>query len=215
MSSSRGTAPVLLRQGLLLLVLLALTALVTIRVGQGINPRYEVTATAAVLAGTGSYSGQEVYGSINHTNQVLALVLDATTTRERVAGLGLDPDYEVVARERRNLLEISVHSRTPELGLGTVTTVLDIGSQELDERQALADTPADARYALSALRPPTVSDTAPWQVRNMSVAALLGTVLAVLLSVAARPVLGRARVSPADPSPAQQRPSPSEPSASG
>ena len=211
MSSSRGTAPVLLRQGLLLLVLLALTALVTIRVGQGINPRYEVTATATVLAGAGSYSGQEVYGSISHTNQVLALVLDSTTTRDRVAGLGLDPDYEVVAQQRRTLLEVSVHSRTPELGLGTVAAVLDIGSQELLERQALADTPTDARYTLSVLRPPTVSGTAPWRVRNMSVTALLGTVLAVLLSVAARPVLARPRVSPAD----QHRPAPSEPSASG
>lgn len=188
-----GSTGALLRQGLLLLTLLALTALATFRVGEGVNPRYEVSATAAVLAGTGSYSGQEVYGSISHTNRVLAIALNATTTRDRVARQGLDPDYEAIAQERRSFLEIRVHSRSADVGLRTVGAVLDIGSQELQERQAEADTPVDARYALGVLQPPTVSDNAPWRARNMLLVALLGTVISLMLTQAARPALAKPR----------------------
>lgn len=177
--SSRGQ---LLRSGVLLLSLLAVTALATVWVGRGINPRYEVTATAVVLPGEGTYSGQEVYGSTHHTNQVLSVVLDSATTRDRIAELHLAPDYQVVAEERRTFLEVSVQARTADVGLQTVQAVLDIGKEELEERQVLAGTPPDARYALSVLRPPAVSDTVPWRTRNMSLVALVGTILSVMLT---------------------------------
>lgn len=176
-------------QAALLLVLLTLTAALTVRVGQGVNPRYEVRATATVLAGAGSYSGQEIYGSPTHTTQVLAEVLDAAPTRSWVANQGLQPDYQVVARERRTFLDLTVHSDSADLSLRTADALLDLGRQELAARQALADMPEEATYVLDTLRPPTVSETVPWRVRNMAIVSVLGAVLSVLLTVKTQPLL--------------------------
>lgn len=177
-----GKVRVLVRRWYVLLPLLALTATLTHWVGQGVSPRYEVTATAVVQAGQLAYSGQHPYGSVPHTNQVLAVVLDAQETREELAARGFDPTYEVTARERRNYFQVELHSRTAQMGLETVAAVLEVARQAILQRQELAGTPEEYWYDVQVLQPPSISAAAPWRIRNMALVALLGVVISVMVT---------------------------------
>lgn len=180
----------------LLVGLLALTVLAVLRVGAGVNHEYAASATAVVVSAPGHYYGPEPYGSVQHTTDVLRVILDSPTTRARVARDGLTPTYTVTGRDRHTTFSITARSPDPELSLATTARVLEIAAQELTTRQEAAEVPVASRYGVHVLSEPTLPHTAPWRTRNMVLVALLGTLAALTLTLRvpwppARGVTGR------------------------
>lgn len=166
---------------LLLLPLLALVWVAADRVGQGVEPRYEATAVAAVDGADQPYSGERVYGNLRQTNLVMGAILNADETKAQVRAQGLADTYLVTPLDRRRILELEVLTEDPDLSLQTLAAVLEIGAHELEARQTEAGLPEESRYSLRVLAHPSLTETVPSGMRNMIVVAALGAVLSVLL----------------------------------
>lgn len=180
-----------LRRWYVFLPLLALTVFVTLRVGQGINPQYEVTATTVLVSAPESSRYDNPYGSLDETNQVLEIVLDDTATREQIGAAGFDPEYVVNARSRSRITEIVVVSATPELALATGEAVIELGQQELAQRQSVAGIPSTAQVQLQVLQAPSVSDTVTQgKRRSMAITFILGGATSALVAVLVDDLMG-------------------------
>lgn len=180
-----------LRRWYVFLPLLALTVFVTLRVGQGINPQYEVTATTVLVSAPESPRYDNPYGTLDETNQVLEIVLDDSATREQIGAAGLDPEYVVNARSRSRITEIVVVSATAQLALATGEAVIERGQQELAERQSAADIPSTAQVQLQVLQAPSVSDTVTQgKRRSMAITFILGGATSALVAVLVDDLVG-------------------------
>lgn len=173
-----------LRRWYVFLPLLALTALVALRVGESITPEYEVSATAILVPGSASTDIEDPYGSRSDTAQVLAIVMDSTASRDLIEQQGLDREYEFRSRDRSPILNLTVLSETSEESMATGQAVLDLAREELANRQSGAGLPPDAQISLQILQAPHVSDVvAEGKMRNMAVIGIIGAALSLLVAV--------------------------------
>lgn len=173
-----------LRRWYILLPLLALTAFAALRVGEGVHPQYEASATAIIVPGPVASEIESPYGNRNETTQVIAIVLGATEARDAIAAQGLNPDYSVQVASRSNVLDVNVLSDSESVSLATGDAVLERARQELVQRQDEAGIPANAQYGLQVLQPPTITDVvAEGKLRNMAVVGIVGAAFALLVAV--------------------------------
>lgn len=174
----------LLRRWYVFLPLLVVTGATVFMVGEGINPEYEVTTTVVLVPGVQPSEFENPYGTIDQTNVVLAVVLDAAGTRQKIADQGLDAEYEVVPRDRSRIMDLTVRNEASEVALATSEAVLAVAREELVERQGAVDIPPPAQIGLQVLQPPAVSDVVmAGKVRSMAVVGLVGGALSVLVTV--------------------------------
>ena len=172
------------RRWYVFLPLMALTVLGVFEVGKGVDPQYEVTATAILVPGTSSSEIDNPYGSMDETNQVLSIVVEGTQAREQIEAAGLEPGYERDPRSRSRIMDFSVVSDSPEIGLATGEAVLDLTRQELAERQGVVGIPEDAQVGLQVLQAPSVSEVVTeGKTRSMAIVGVLGAAFAVLVAV--------------------------------
>lgn len=173
-----------LRRWYVLLPLLALTGLATTTVGDSIRPQYEVTATAILVPGTTESEIANPYGNMEQTNTALSIVLNNTESRERMTELGLNPDYQITTRSRSTIMDFSVQSATPELGVETGQAVFELAREQLAERQGAVGIAASSQVGVQILQPPSVSDVvAEGKLRNMAIVGILGAALSLLVAV--------------------------------
>lgn len=183
-----------LRRWYILLPLLALAAFAALRVGEGVHPQFEATATAIIVPSPVASEIESPYGNRNETTQVIAIVLGATEARDAIAAQGLNPDYTVQVPSRSNVLDVTVLSDSESVSLDTGEAVLDRARHELAERQGEAGIPANAQYGLQVLQPPTISDVvAEGKARNMVVVGVVGAAFALLVSVLFDDLMGLAK----------------------
>lgn len=179
------------RRWYILLPLLALTAFGALRVGEGVDPEYEVTATAILVPGSAESEIESPYGNRNETTQVLSILLGATEARASIEAQGLDPDYEIMTRDRSNIVNLSVLSDSEQVSLDTGEAVLTLAAEELAQRQTQAGIPDPAQIGLEVLQPPTVSDVVvQGQLRNMVVVGILGASVSLLVAVLFDDIVG-------------------------
>lgn len=172
------------RRWYVFLPLIALTVLGVLEVGEGVDPQYEVTATAILVPGTASSEIDNPYGSMDETNQVLSIVVEGTEARERIEAAGLEPGYELDPRSRSRIMNFLVVSDSPEVGLTTGDAVLELARQELAERQGAVGIPEDAQVGLQVLQAPTVAEVVTeGKTRSMAIVGVLGSGFAVLVAV--------------------------------
>lgn len=173
-----------LRRWYVFLPLLVLTGFGALRVGDGVHPEYEVTATAVLVPGTEVSDVEGPYGNRNDTTQVLTIVLDGPASREAVAEQGLTPDYEVSTRDRTSIINLTVLSDSSPVSLGTAEAVLELARQELKERQDAAGVPSAAQVGLQVLQAPSVTDVvAEGRTRNMAIVGLVGAALSLVVAL--------------------------------
>lgn len=164
--------------------LMALTVLGVLQVGKGVDPQYEVTATAILVPGVATSEIDNPYGSMDETNQVLSIVVEGTEAREQIEALGLESGYEMDPRSRSRIMNFSVISDSPEEGLATGDAVLELAHQELAERQAAVGISEDAQVGLQVLQAPSVSEVVTeGKTRSMAIVGVLGAAFAVLVAV--------------------------------
>lgn len=183
-----------LRRWYILLPLLALTGYATLMVGDGVRPQYEVTATAILVPGAVQSEIVNPYGSMDETNTAIAIVLGNAQSRERIAELGLSTDYEVAPRSRSAIMDFSVISDTPEIGVQTGQAVFELAQQELVESQSAVDIPSRAQIGVQVLQAPSVSDVVTeGKVRNMAIVGIIGAALSLLIAVLFDDIIGLMR----------------------
>lgn len=183
-----------LRRWYILLPLLALTGYVTMAVGDSVRPQYEVTATSILVPGTVESEIASPYGDLESTTGVLTILLDNIESRSDIAALGLDSDYMTEGRSRTSIIDFSVISDTPEVGLATGEAVLGLADQELRERQDAAGIVPQAQIGLQVLQAPSVSDVVTdGKLRNMAIVGMLGAVVSVLVAVLFDDIVGLIR----------------------
>jgi len=173
-----------LRRWYIFLPLLLATGLGAYLVGQGVNPQYDVRATAVLVPGPQPSDVANPYGTLDNTNQVLSIVLDATTTRDALEAQGLNREYEAIPRARSSILDVTVLGDTPEEGLATTDAVLDWAREELNTRQVEAGIPQESQVTLQILQAPTVTDVvAEGRLRNMAIVGIMGAAFSLLVAV--------------------------------
>lgn len=183
-----------LRRWYVFLPLLALTVYGALRVGEGVAPEYEVTATAILVPGPEPSLIENPYGSLDQTSQVLAIVLDDSATREEFTARGLDAEYDIEPRSRSRIMDVTVLTPTAELSLATAEAVLDRVSAELLDRQESAGIREDSRISLQVLQAPSVSDVVTeGKLRNMVVVGIVGAALSLLVAVLFDDMVGLVR----------------------
>lgn len=173
-----------LRRWYVFLPLAVLTVFAAQRVGAGIHPQYESTATAILVAGTGSTQTSSPYGGRDETGQVLSVVLNSLESREWVDAQGLNSDYEVHVNERSPFLNVIVLSDTPGESEDTADAVLDLAVEELAQRQTQSGIPTAAQIKLQVLQEPSVSvGVTDVSVRNMVVVGIIGVAISLQVTV--------------------------------
>lgn len=174
----------LLRRWYVFLPLVALTGVAALGAGKSINPQYAVTATAVLVPGTQSSEIDNPYGSMDTTNTVLAVILDAEPARQAIEDDGFVRDYSANARTRSRIMDVSVSSEDPSLALASADAVLELARAELSQRQSAVGIPPAAQIDLQILRPPSVTEVVTsGKTRNVAVVGVLGFAFAVLVSV--------------------------------
>lgn len=182
-----------LRRWYILLPLLALTAVGALKIGEGVHPQYEVTATAILVPGPEVTEIESPYGNRNETAQVLGILLGNTEARDAIETQGLSPEYEINVRDRSNIVNLTVLTDSEDESLSTGEAVLGLGQKELQQRQDAAGIPANAQIGLQILQPPTVSDVvAEGKLRNMAIVGILGAALSLLAAVLFDDLMGLA-----------------------
>src|SRR5699024_4611417 len=78
-----------LRRWYIFLPLLALAGAAAYLAGEGVQPEYEVTGTALITPGREQAGIPNPYGGQNQANAAVAIVLNSTEARARVAAEGL------------------------------------------------------------------------------------------------------------------------------
>lgn len=183
-----------LRRWYVLLPLLALTGLAAYTAGEGVQPQYEVTATAVIVPGAVESEVANPYGGLDDTASVLSIVLDSNESRSQVEGRGLDPGYEVSTGSRNAIVSVTVLSDSEELALATGDGVLELARQELDERQQAAGITAEARIQLEVLQSPALSEVVTeGKLRNMAIIGVLGAAVSLLVAVLFDDIVGLLR----------------------
>lgn len=174
----------LLRRWYVFLPLLVVSGLGAFAVGEGVQPQYEVTATAVLVPGTVESEIDNPYGSMEGTTDVLSIVLDGPSKRDAIEARGLNPDYEVDTRSQSSIMDVTVLSDTRQESLATAGEVLEMARQELAERQEAVGIPTDARIRLQVLRAPTLSEVVTeGKTRNMAVVGVAGAALSLLVTL--------------------------------
>jgi capsular polysaccharide biosynthesis protein len=182
------------------LVLLALVGGLWVR--EGVQPGYTVTANVLVLppsAGTVSTTeGVQVVpvnpllgfsGSTQIAARALAILAQSTDFRARVDAGGGVASYSVATTEGNPILAIQVESKDEVLALQVASQVIDELGEELDRQQPSAR--PEQRLSLQTLAAPTVAAVDDSRLRASVVAAAIGTVLALALTVLLDGLLSR------------------------
>lgn len=172
-----------LRRWYVFLPLLLVTGFAAYKVGEGVDPQYEVTTTAILVPGAEEVVASP-YGGISDTAQVLAIVLDDVATRDEFAARDLVSDYEFRARSQSRIMDLTVISDTPELGLATSEAVIEEAEEQLVQRQEAVDIPEAAQIGLQVLQAPSVTDVVTdGKLRNMAIVGLVGAALSLLVAL--------------------------------
>lgn len=183
-----------LRRWYVLLPLLVLTAFGALRVGEGVHPQYEANATTILVPGPAASEFDSPYGGRTDTNQVLSIVLTSAASRESIEAQGLSPDYEVRIRDRSSFLGVTVLADSPEESLETAEAVIELGRQELKQRQDDVGMPTAAQYEIQVLEPPAISEVVEeGKMRNMAIVGILGAALSLLIAVLFDDLMGLLR----------------------
>lgn len=173
----------LLRRWYLFLPLLALTAFGALRVGEGLHPQYEASATALLVPGPGSSGSNSPYGDLSETSNVLVIVLSSAETREGLEDQGLSPDYRVQGSSNSGLLIVTALSDTRPGSVAAGQAVVDLAREELAQRQAAAGVPPQAQIGLQVLQAPSVGNlVTQGEQRNPAIVGIVGVALAVALT---------------------------------
>ena len=175
MHVGRG-AGALMRRWYVFLPLLALTAALAVRVGDGIHPQHESTATAILTSGTGAHSNRP-YGDVLETNRVLSIVLTSPESRAAIERMGLEPRYSVIVRDNSSLLHVEVAAGSREQSVATSEAVLAMAREELARRQRAAGVPADARMGVQTIQAPAAEGAVHGSSRNMVMVGVAGLVV--------------------------------------
>lgn len=182
------------RRWYVLLPLLALTAVAAVAAGRGVQPEYQVVGTAMLVPGRSLSQTPNPYGNVDDANAAVVIVLGSAETRAKVAAEGLNPNYEVASVSRSTLLNFSVRADTPESGIATGTALLKAAEKELTTRQRDAGIPVSARYNITVLQEPSVSQVVTdGKTRIMAVVGLLGASLSLLVAVLFDDIVGLIR----------------------
>lgn len=183
-----------LRRWYVFLPLMILTGFGAYTVGEGVQPQYEVTATAVLVPGTVESEIDNPYGTMNSTADVVAIVLDGPTTRDAVEARGLNPGYEVDTRSQSSILDVTVLGDTQQQSTVTAGAVLEMARQELSQRQDAVGVPDDAQIKLQVLREPALSEVVTeGKTRNMAVVGVLGASLSLIITLLFDDIVGLLR----------------------
>lgn len=183
-----------LRRWYVFLPLLALTALAVMGVNRGIEPQYEVVATAVLVPGRVDSETENPYGTMNSTNEVLSIVLNNSTSRAEIEQQGLDPTYELSARSSSRIMDVSVVSDSPEVGTATAEAVLEMVRSEIATRQEAAGITEDAQIGIQVLQAPSVVDeVSQGRTRAMAIVGVVGAAASVLVTVLLDDIVGLLR----------------------
>lgn len=183
-----------LRRWYVLLPLLAVTVLMALAAGKGVNEEYVATGNLMVVPGRTIPPVPNPYGSPADASSAVSIVLNSVESRRQVAELDLSPDYEVMAESRTTILAFSVRSDSPATAVDTGNAVFELAADELDERQAAAGIPTRAQYGVVVLQAPSLTEVVnDGQRRNMVVVGVLGAGASLALAVFFDDVVGLVR----------------------
>lgn len=180
-----------LRRWYVLVPLLALTALMMLAVGRGVQPEYDVTGTTMVVPGPSVPQVPNPYGGPDDANNAVTIVLNSPEARAMIADQGLIPSYEVSPQSRSTIMNFEVRGLSQQTAVDTGFAVFQMAATELRDRQTAAGIRGDQQYSIDVLQTPSVSATvAEGKMRNMAVVAVLGGALSLATAVFFDDVVG-------------------------
>lgn len=180
-----------LRRWYVLVPLLALTALMMLAVGRGVQPEYDVTGTTMVVPGPSVPQVPNPYGGPDDANNAVTIVLNSPEARAMIADQGLIPSYEVSPQSRSTIMNFEVRGLSQQAAVDTGFAVFQMAATELRDRQTAAGIRGDQQYSIDVLQTPSVSATvAEGKLRNMAVVGVLGGALSLATAVFFDDVVG-------------------------
>lgn len=198
MHVGRGAGAVV-RRWYVFLPLTALTVLLALRVGDGVHPQYEASATAILTSGAG-VAGNRPYGDVVETNQVLAILLQRGESRDAIEQRGLEPRFSIVVRDNSNLLNVEVTAGSREEGVATSAAVLEMARAELARRQTAAGVQTEEQMGLQTIQAPSAQGAVDGSGRNVLMVGIAGLLVSWVVTRLVDDLLLRARRGRSDPS---------------
>ena len=170
-----------LRRWYIFIPLLALTGAGVYLAGESVHPEYEVAATALITPGRAPAMVPNPYGG---QTQAVSIVLNSTEVQAQIAAEGLAPTYQLSARSRSTIMNVSVRADDPQVALATGSRVFELAAEELSTRQSAAGLTVGAQYRLDILAEPSVQAVVYDGKRQVqAVVGVLGAGLALLVAV--------------------------------
>lgn len=166
------------RRWYVLLPLLALTVVLTVKVGEGVRPQHEVHAVAIMVPGEGA--GRSPYGDVRETVHVLSLVLGSQGAQQQIADRGVDGRYVIDVGRNSSQLRVDCVNDSAQRSRKTCDAVLEVAQHLLSQHQADAGVPSSARARLQVLQSPAERTVVEASGRTVAVVALTGALLSLL-----------------------------------
>ncbi len=180
-----------LRRWYIFLPLLALTLGAVHVVGQGVQPEYEVSATALITPGRAPAEVPNPYGGSTQANEAVAIVLNSVETRAHVEAQGLVPTYEVSTQARTTIMNLSVRGPNSDQTVATAHYVIELAVRELSDRQSAGGLPPASQYGLDILADPAIVAVAyDGKLQVQAVTGLLGASLSLLVALLFDDIVG-------------------------
>jgi capsular polysaccharide biosynthesis protein len=177
----RGLSVVAWRRWYIVLPGLLLTALVTLFVGDGIAPDYEISGAVRIVQAPGTNVETSADSS---TASALQIIVSSSQTRSSLAEAGLDADYELTVEDRSPIISVFVSSPNAVTAVATGRGLIDELTEALAAEQDERGVPTSARLALQILdAPDSVIEVVSPKIRVMAVAAVVGIVLSLGLAI--------------------------------
>ncbi|MPV38765.1 YveK family protein [Georgenia subflava] len=183
-----------LRRWYIFVPLLALTALGVLRVGEGVNPEYQVSASTLMTPGREPAMVPNPYGNLEQGSAAVAIVLNSSETRRGLEAEGLSSTYTVSAQARSAIMSISVTSGSPDVAVETGHALVAEIRDELAARQGAAGVHTAAQFGLQVLGAPEVTAiTYEGKAQIQAVVGVLGAGIALLTAILFDDIVGLAR----------------------
>lgn len=183
-----------LRRWYVLLPILMVAAVMALAAGRNANPQYEATGTIMLTPPRTSSPIANPLVNAQSASDALAIVLNGPETKAQLEEHGLQGQVTISSASRSSIMMMRSTAGDPDTAVRLISVVVEIASEELVDRQAVAGIAPESFIGVQVLSAPAVSGVAnDTALRVQAVILGVGAVGGVTLAVLFDDVVGMVR----------------------
>lgn len=183
-----------LRRWYVFLPIMAVAVLLAMAAGRSANPEYEASGTMLLTPPRVSSQIANPFVNAQGASEAITVVLNGPDTRTKLDAEGFKGTVTVTSAARSSVVAMRSVASSPEEALQLIRSVIDIGAEELAQRQRTAGIKKGSSIGFQILAVPSITSIAnDTAVRVQAVILVLGAVAGVTLSVLFDDIVGLIR----------------------